>query len=64
MRERITPGLIDSVVALVPDDWFIQADPDTPPADQRDVYSRFLKVRLENSKIFVDHAIDIRKTLV
>lgn len=64
MRERITPGLIDSVVALVPDDWFIQADPDTPGADQRDVYSRFLKTRLENSKIFVDHAIDIRKTLV
>lgn len=64
MRERITPGLIDSVVALVPDDWFIQADPSVSPADQRDVYSRFLKVRLENSKIFVDHAIDIRKTLV
>ncbi|MCM1051168.1 MAG: hypothetical protein NC349_04335 [Paenibacillus sp.] len=64
MRERITPALIDSVVALIPDDWFLQADPDTPPADQRDVYSRFLKTRLENSKIFVDHAIDIRKTLV
>ena len=64
MRERITPGLIDSVVALVPDDWFIQADPSVSPADQRDVYSRFLKTRLENSKIFVDHAIDIRKTLV
>lgn len=64
MRERITPGLIDRVVALVPDDWFIQADPSVSPADQRDVYSRFLKTRLENSKIFVDHAIDIRKTLV
>ena len=64
MRERITPGLIDSVVALVPDDWFIQADPSVSPADQRDVYSRFLKTRLENSKIFVDHAIDIRKSLV
>lgn len=64
MRERITPGLIDSVVALVPDDWFIQADPSVSPADQRDVYSRFMKTRLENSKIFVDHAIDIRKTLV
>ena len=64
MRERITPGLIDSVVALVPDDWFIQADPSVSPADQRDVYSRFLKTRLEDSKIFVDHAIDIRKTLV
>lgn len=64
MRERITPALIDSVVALVPDDWLLRADPDTPPAHQRDVYSRFLMTRLENSKIFVDHAIDIRKTLV
>lgn len=62
MRERITPGLIDSVVALVPDDWFIQADPSVSPADQRDVYSRFLKTRLENSKIFVDH-VD-RKSVV
>lgn len=59
MRERITPGLIDSVVALVPDDWFIQADPSVSPADQRDVYSRFLKTRLENSKIFVDHALSL-----
>ena len=64
MRGRITPEVIDRVVALVPDDWLVQADPDTPPGVQRGVYARFLKLRLENSEIFVNYAIDARKTLV
>ncbi len=64
MRGRITPEVIDRVVALVPDDWLVQADPDTPPGVQREVYARFLKLRLENSEIFVNYAIDARKTLV
>lgn len=64
MRSRITPGVIDAVVAAVPDDWLMAAAPDIPAVEQRRVYSTFLKERLANSRIFVDHAISVRKTLV
>lgn len=64
MRLRITPEVIDAVVAAVPDDWLMAAAPDIPAVEQRRVYSTFLKERLTNSRIFVDHAISVRKTLV
>lgn len=64
MRSRITPEVIDAVVAAVPDDWLEVAAPDIPAGEQRRVYSTFLKERLANSRIFVDHAISVRKTLV
>lgn len=64
MRRRITPALIDSVVRAVPDDWLVQAAPDISPAEQREVYATFLKTRLANSRIFTDHAIAVRKSLV
>lgn len=64
MRSRITTEVIDAVVAAVPDDWLEAAAPDIPAGEQRRVYSTFLKERLANSRIFVDHAISVRKTLV
>lgn len=64
MRSRITPEVIDAVVAAVPDDWLTAAAPDIPAVEQRRVYSTFLKERLANSRIFVDHAISVRKSLV
>ena len=64
MHERITPDFIDSVVAAVPEQWLSQSSEIIPVEEQRDVYARFLKSRLENSRIFVDHANNARKTLV
>lgn len=64
MRSVITPELIDNVVGLVTDEWYEAADPDVPAAEQRKVYTQFLKTRLDNSKIFVDHAIEARNKLI
>lgn len=64
MRGRITPEFIDSVVAAVPEEWLSQSSATVSPGEQRKVYAAFLKSRLENSKIFVDHAVNARKQLV
>ncbi|MCM1519089.1 MAG: hypothetical protein NC117_10655 [Pseudoflavonifractor sp.] len=64
MHSRITHDVVDSIVAAIPDEWLAQAAPDIAPDEQRRVYATFLKTRLDNSRIFVDHAIAVRKTLV
>lgn len=64
MRSRIDPDFIDALVAAVPDTWLVQSSADITPAEQRAVYAEFLKRRLANSQIFVNHAIEARKTLV
>ena len=63
MRRTITPELIKAVVDMIPEDWLRQSEPGIDPAEQRRVYTTFLTTRLENSKIFTDHAIQARKLL-
>lgn len=55
---------IDAVVDMLPDQWLLQSEPGVEPSSQRDVYRNFLKTRLNNSSIFLHHAINARKTLV
>lgn len=64
MHSRIDDGFIDSLVASAPDEWLIQASSEISVSEQKAVYSAFLKQRLANSKIFVDHAVEARKKLV
>ena len=64
MRRKITPEVIDSIVESVPEEWLVQASEIIPPDEQRRVYCQFLKTRLLNSEIFVNHADSVRKTLV
>lgn len=47
-----------------PDEWLTQSMPEISPDEQRRVYREFLTRRLANSKIFTDHAITARKTLI
>lgn len=61
MKQYITPELIDAVVALIPRVWLEKAEPAIDPDEQRRVYATFLKYRLTNSHIFVDHAINARQ---
>lgn len=63
LRQRITPRTLDRIVDSVPDEWLDYPDSDLTPAQQRDSYRTFLKTRLANSKIFVDHAELARKSL-
>ena len=61
---RLTPGVLASIVDLIPDDWLQwEGAPDTP-GGLRAAYLRFLTTRLENSRIVLNPAIDVRKQSV
>ncbi|MDE6310902.1 MAG: aminotransferase class I and II [Muribaculaceae bacterium] len=64
MHRRITPQVIDAIVEALPEEWLRQASDTVPPAEQRRVYAEFLKTRLSNSQIFVNHAREARNALV
>lgn len=57
-RKVITPELIDDIVALVPDQWLQWEGIEQTPDELRKVYYDFLKLRLKNADIFVNHAIE------
>lgn len=58
-RAILTPDLIRSVVALIPDQWLTESAFDSPAA-QRAAYARFLEIRIANSEIFVKEAQNAR----
>ena len=58
-RALLTPDLIHSIVALIPDQWLTESTFDSPAA-QRAAYARFLEIRIANSEIFVKEAQNAR----
>lgn len=64
LRTLITPEFIDELVDTIPTEWLEKASAIVSAGEQREVYRKFLKSRLENSKIFVDHAIEAAKASV
>ncbi len=60
----ITPELIKSIVALIPDNWLTDNSSDEYANEKRQVYIRFLETRLEASEIFVKEAKYARKALI
>lgn len=66
-RRILTDEKIDSIIALIPDDWLADkaAEPEMKQAEEkRRVYAGFLKSRLAASNIFVEEALRARKTLI
>ncbi len=63
-RQILTPKLIQSIVALVPDEWLTKESMLESAEEQRQVYIQFLEARLASSEIFVNAAIDARNALV
>ena len=64
MRTLITPSLITEVVDMLPEEWIL-ASRDTETAQEaRQVYVDFLRLRLENSHVFLTEANDARKALI
>ena len=57
LTERLTPEVLQNIVALVPDDWFDEAH------EQRRVYLEFLTNRLAGGREFVTEAINARSAL-
>jgi len=66
VNERFRPMLssekIRSIVSLIPDEWL--AEPGDETASRREVYARFLEIRLSNSDNFVKQAQHARASLI
>jgi len=63
-RSVLSPGLIESIVSLIPEDWLKADLQERSTAAQRKVYADFLNLRIANSEIFVKAAQHARKSLV
>jgi hypothetical protein len=61
---RLRDGIIERIVASVPDDWLGGDGTDAPPDLQRAAYVRILERRLAASDVFVQEAERARALLV
>lgn len=64
MRQKITPRTLEKIVGMIPDDWLRWEGSEQSPDEIRRVYSDFLVTRLKNSAIFVNQALEARKSLM
>jgi hypothetical protein len=63
LKEILTPELVKTVLALIPDEWLNEDIFKTCEA-QRDAYALFLNTRIANSTIFVKEAQHAREALI
>ncbi|NBA85658.1 aminotransferase class I and II [Emticicia sp. CRIBPO] len=63
-KSILTPDLINSIVALVPDQWLEDESLEELPFVRRQVYARFLNTRISISDHFVKQAQHARESLI
>jgi hypothetical protein len=63
-RTILTPQRIQSIVALIPNEWLEEAFPTEAALESRTMYSQFLNTRIASSEIFVNEANYARKALI
>jgi hypothetical protein len=63
-HDRLSPDVIDRVVALIPDDWLGDTDTFADAASQRQAYGSFLQARLAASRSFMEEAVRARSLRV
>jgi hypothetical protein len=63
-HERLSSGLFESILELVPDDWLTDDRDPIPPVEKRAAYLDHLTRRLASSRIFEEEAADARTRLV
>ncbi len=61
---KLTKDLIESIAALIPDEWLTDEDSFESPEVHRQAYIQFLTTRIANSDIFVKAAEDARERLI
>jgi hypothetical protein len=61
LRLKLTSSVIKRIVQLVPDEWLVEGQ---SPAEARDVYQRFLEMRVAASEGFVKEAQNARARIV
>jgi len=62
-KSVLTDEFIDDLVQLIPDEW-LNWDWDNSPEQLRKVYADFLKIRKNNSEIFIKEAQNARQNLI
>lgn len=60
LAPRITPSLIEDIVARIPDEWLLQHTPFEDVQAERQAYSDYLRARIESPRAFVEEAINVR----
>jgi hypothetical protein len=63
-KERLTPEILQEIVALIPDVWLQWEDVDATPEELRTVYLQFLLTRLKHSDNFIKEAQNAREKLI
>lgn len=61
--QLLTPDIIRTVTALIPDVWIESAFSETP-AEVKNIYSEFLISRLQQATVFIKEAQDARQALI
>ncbi len=64
LKAILTPDVINSIVALVPDEWLVTDSPFETPAQHRQAYADFLISRIHHSATFVKAAEDARAAII
>jgi hypothetical protein len=64
LRPRLTPGVIEHVVELIPDEWLGNEESFASRTEHRSAYVSYLLSRLEASPVFVEEAINAHLELV
>jgi hypothetical protein len=63
-RAVLTPGRIQQIVDLIPDEWLAGSRHFESTQQHRQAYARFLELRLAYSENFVKDAQDAREKLI
>lgn len=63
-KQLIDESTIRNIINLIPDEWLHWEDLHENPKDIREIYFRFLSIRLKNSGLFVKEADHARKALI
>jgi hypothetical protein len=60
MSPRLSTELIESIIALIPEDWLVRESPFTEVKQHREAYVQYLSHRLKLPHLFVEEAIRAR----
>jgi len=63
-KKILTEETIQKITALIPEEWLQWEESDETPEQIREVYTKFLTIRLSNSEIFIKEAQNAREALI
>lgn len=63
-KSILTPEILREIVELIPTDWLHWNDTELSPEEIKEVYYRFLMIRLEHSDNFLNEAKNARAKVI